>query len=75
MKLEEIELLKAQVANLQVDNAAKAHALAMQARDALSVELVRKYGLPGETSISWQPDGTIVRATPLMSVPEEVSGG
>ena len=68
-KITETDLLRVQLAHANVT-------IAAQARDALNADLVRRYGEPGEMSIQWQPDGTIVRAAKLESVPnEEVSGG
>ena len=74
-KLTETEMLRLQVAALSIDNAAKAHALAMQARDALSAELLRKYGAPGDTTLNYSADGTIMRAPKLVPTEQEVSGG
>lgn len=64
MKIDEIELLRLEKANLQI-------VVATQARDAIGAALLAKYGQPGETSLNVAPDGTIVRAVPLASVPSE----
>ena len=68
-KITETDLLRVQLVNANVT-------IAVQSRDALNADLVRRYGEPGETSIQWQQDGTIIRAPKLESIPkEEVSGG
>ena len=74
-KLTETEMLKLQVANLQVDNANKALAIANHASATLADELRKKYGLPMDKPLQWQNDGTIMRAPKLVPTEQEVSGG
>jgi hypothetical protein len=61
-KLEEIDLLRVQNLSLRED------ALRRE-RDDLTRALIAKYGQPGDTGISWGPDGTIKRAPKLEAVP------